>query len=96
MKPSLLKRHLQTKHAALKDRPVEFFKRQHESMMKGTAMIDGYLHTSGKALRASYEESLLVAKTRKPHTNVEELILPATLKIAEIISRVERTVQERV
>uniref|UniRef100_A0A668AN63 DUF4371 domain-containing protein n=1 Tax=Myripristis murdjan TaxID=586833 RepID=A0A668AN63_9TELE len=47
-------------------------------MMKATGV-------SSKALEASYAVSLLVAKSKKPHSTVEELILPAATVMAEIM-----------
>lgn len=47
-------------------------------MMKATSV-------SSKALAASYAVSLLVAKSKKPHSIAEELILPAATVMAEIM-----------
>ncbi|KAI4832963.1 hypothetical protein KUCAC02_015897 [Chaenocephalus aceratus] len=42
-------------------------------------------NVSMKALEASYAVSLLVAKSKKPHSIVEELILPAATALAEMM-----------
>ena len=47
-------------------------------MMKATSV-------SSKALEASYAVSLLVVKSKQPHSIVEELILPAATVMAEIM-----------
>uniref|UniRef100_A0A674N592 Uncharacterized protein n=1 Tax=Takifugu rubripes TaxID=31033 RepID=A0A674N592_TAKRU len=63
MKPSKLKRHLETKHHSLKDKPVEYFRRRLQD-----------LRTSQKCLTCSNRHCL-----KKPHTIAEDLILPAAM-----------------
>jgi hypothetical protein len=41
--------------------------------------------TSTKALLASFEVSYLIVKNKKPHTIGETLLLPAAMKICEIM-----------
>ncbi|XP_073405931.1 SCAN domain-containing protein 3-like [Dendrobates tinctorius] len=81
MKPSKLARHLQTKHPASKDKPLEFFerkKREHEGQKK---LLKATTSTNVSALRASFLVANRIAKAKKPFTIGEELILPAAKDI---------------
>jgi len=83
MKPSLLKRHFESKHGNLVNKDLEYFKRLLEDLNCRKTTIK---HFSGadkneKALRASYKVSHLIAKCGKNHTIGENLILPAALEI---------------
>lgn len=79
MKPSKMKRHLETKHFALKDKPVEFFQRKLVYFRSQQVNIKHICDVSKNALTASYEVALKIAKKGKPHTIAEELILPAAI-----------------
>jgi hypothetical protein len=78
MKPSLLTRHLYTKHSDLKDNNVIFFKRLLEN--KNKCNMRTYL-SSGSAnedtLEASFRISYRITKSGKNHTVGENLILPS-------------------
>ncbi|KAI2645926.1 Zinc finger BED domain-containing protein 5 [Labeo rohita] len=65
-----LKRHLETKHPTLKDKPLDFFK--HASV-------------SNRCLETSYYVSKRVAKLGKPHTIAEALILPSAKDICQVM-----------
>jgi hypothetical protein len=69
MKPSLLRRHLETKHANLKNKPQEFFERELRRLSR--------------------------SKTGKPHTIVEDLILPAAADMAGTMlgEKAKKTIQ---
>lgn len=56
-------------------RKLSEFKGSQEKLKKATAV-------STKVLQASYAVSLLVAKSKKPFTVAEELILPAAVILA--------------
>jgi hypothetical protein len=79
MKPSKMKRHLETKHSALKNKPVEFFQRKLLSLRSQQVNIKSHTDVSKNAIKASYEVALRIAKVGKPHTIAEELILPAAI-----------------
>ncbi|XP_073537700.1 SCAN domain-containing protein 3-like [Phyllobates terribilis] len=83
MKPSKLVRHLQTKHPASKDKPLEFFerkKREHEGQKQ---LLKATTSTNVSALRASFLVANRIAKAKKPFTIGEELILPAAKDICQ-------------
>ncbi|KAL4088791.1 hypothetical protein QTP88_023875 [Uroleucon formosanum] len=79
MKPAKLRRHLQTRHTDYLTKSKQFFEskaaelEQSKKLIKKTAIGTN----NERAVTASYQVSLLVAKSGKPHTIVEELILPA-------------------
>jgi hypothetical protein len=87
MKPAHLQRHLNTKHAGHVGKAPEFFKRKlfefrssQDTMRKASTST-----TSAKALEASFEVSLLIAQAKKPFSIAEDLLLPAAVKLAEIM-----------
>lgn len=81
MKPSLLKRHFQTKHESYKDKPLDFFKRKESSLKGSKKNISSFTSFNLKVVEASYKVSLRIAQEGKPHTIGETLILPATKDI---------------
>ena len=87
MKPAHLQRLLNTKHAGHVGKAPEFFKRKlfefrssQDTMRKASTST-----TSAKALEASFEVSLLIAQAKKPFSIAEDLLLPAAVKLAEIM-----------
>ncbi|KAI6650149.1 SCAN domain-containing protein 3 [Oopsacas minuta] len=63
MKPAHLKRHLTTKHALLKDKPIAFFERKLDELRQSKAMIMSCVTPVAKAQEASYCASLRISKT---------------------------------
>jgi hypothetical protein len=61
MKPSLLKRHLNTKHPTLKDKSTEYFTRKCEGINISSAAVTVYAKSSQQALQASYEIAQMIA-----------------------------------
>ena len=81
MKPSKLLWHMKTKHPKLKDKPLEFFERRKRDYKGEKRSLKTALSTNFHVLRASYLVSYRIAKTKKPFTIGEELILPACTDI---------------
>ena len=82
MKPSLVRRHLETKHANLKNKPQEFFQRELRLLSSSKTCIKATDAINKKALESSYMVSYRVARTGKHHTIVEDLSLPASADMA--------------
>lgn len=76
MKPSLLNRHLNTKHSDLKDKNIIFFKRLLEN--KNKCYMCTYLSTGSankNSVKSSFQISYRIARSGKNHTIGENLIL---------------------
>ena len=95
MKPSLLRRHLETKHAHLKNKPQEFFERELRKLSTSKTCIRETDTVNRSGLQASYMVSYRVAKTGKPHTIVEDLIVPAAMDMvgAMLGEKAKKTIQ---
>ena len=88
MKPSRLIEHLYKMHSNKKDCDISYFTNLQENFKNHPRLESMFTDASQQntnGLLASYKISLLIAKTGKPHTIAEELILPA---ISEVISTV--------
>lgn len=77
MKPSLLKRHFNTKHSALQNKNKDYFVRKSTLMKDTKNTMSSFVGNSQKATEASFLVSLRIAKCGKAHTIGEELVLPA-------------------
>lgn len=84
MKPAKLRRHLETKHKEHINKPVEYFQRRQQDLLSRQKSIEKIATgcDNENAVFASYDVSLLIAKSGKPHTIEEELLLPAAKAIA--------------
>jgi hypothetical protein len=82
MELAKLNRHLITftMHPEYKDTPKTFFCRKSEEYTSQKTQIVNLAKTSEKALMASYAVAQRIAKSKKPHTIAEELILPAEVE----------------
>ncbi|KAK3922339.1 Zinc finger MYM-type protein 6 [Frankliniella fusca] len=84
-KPAKLKRHQETKHQALVGKPINYFQRL---LFQTNIQREGFqkrITVPMKALRASFEVSLLIAKQKKPHSFGKNLVLPAACKTVEVM-----------
>ena len=83
MKPSRLLEHLTKMHSDKADKNLAYFQSLRENFQKRKTIGKIFASTSQKStdgLHASYNISLLIARSGKPHTIGEELILPAVRK----------------
>ncbi|XP_050066002.1 SCAN domain-containing protein 3-like [Aphis gossypii] len=88
LKSSKLKRHLDTKHPNVKNKPIEYFKRLNDQFKSSTNAMKMYCHNTVSAVKASYLLAYKIAKNNKPHTIGENLILPAAInRCTEILGQ---------
>ncbi len=85
MRPTKLNRHLRSKHSDCVKKPVEFFQRRFEEQIKQVQTIHTYCKQNQKLLQASFEVAILIAKDEKAHTIGESLVLPAAIRICQIV-----------
>lgn len=88
MKPSRLSEHLNKIHPDKKNKNISYFQMLKDKYSKQPTLKDVLSFASTEesdGMRASYNISLLIAKSGKPHTIGEELIIPA---LSEVISTV--------
>ena len=85
MKPKKLKRHLTTMYASYAEKPLVHFEKLLQSTKKQKLSMETHAFTNSKYLRASYEASYLIAKSKKQFTIGEELVLPVAVRMTEII-----------
>ncbi|XP_072398373.1 zinc finger MYM-type protein 6-like [Diabrotica undecimpunctata] len=86
MKPPRLMDHLKRIHSDKSDRPVQYFaelKAKYERRVTVGSLIAKATKKNDKGLLASYKVLFLIAKSGKPHTIGEELILPAVNEIVD-------------
>ena len=79
MKPSHLKRHLLLKHKAASEKPREYFERKRAELQKQKSVVKKAATIMPNMLKASYLVSLRIAKSKKPHTIGETLVLPCAI-----------------
>ena len=72
---------METKHPALKDKPLEFCKRKKRKHEEQKQLLKATTSSSVSALRSSFLVANHIAKAKKPFTMGEELILPAAKDI---------------
>ena len=85
MKPAKLKRHLITRHPQYKDKTKDFFVRKSQEYIQQKTRTVNLATVSEKAQKSSYLVAQRIAKSKKPHTIAQELILPAAVEMCEIM-----------
>lgn len=85
LKPSKLKRHLDSKHPTYADKSIDCFIKLYTSFTEKRKSFESQVYIQKTYLRASYELSYLIANNGYPYTAGEKLILPSAVKISEII-----------
>ncbi|XP_060782720.1 zinc finger BED domain-containing protein 5-like [Neoarius graeffei] len=81
LKPNKLKRHLDTAHPEHKDKPVEFFRRKILNFQAQRVNFTKVASVNVNAQLASYKVAYLLAQSKKPHTEAEEVILPCAIEM---------------
>ncbi|KAJ8786068.1 hypothetical protein J1605_006648 [Eschrichtius robustus] len=71
MKPSKLLCHMETKHPALKDKPLEFLKRRKHEHEEQKQLLKATTPSNVSALRASFLVANRIAKAEKPFVLVK-------------------------
>ncbi len=86
MKPSKLKRHLETKYPEQVKKYVDFFKR-HERCLRSQRLdaSGAFQQQSVAVVEASFEVALVIAIQKVPHTIEETLIKPCMLKAINLL-----------
>ncbi|GBP70756.1 SCAN domain-containing protein 3 [Eumeta japonica] len=88
MKPSKLKDHLRRCHPDKIGKHLKYFqtlKKKYEKRPTVHNMFSSTSESNDDGLRASYNVSLLITKSGKPHTIREQLILPAVEEILKTV-----------
>ena len=79
LKPSKLKRHLDTNHPKSAMKPKGYFERKKDDMQAQQQVLTSFTTHSQSALKASFLVAGRVARCKKAFTIAEELILPSAI-----------------
>ena len=85
LKPSKLKRYLNTKHAKSSDKPIQYFERLLKFSKKQKQFTENFFTVNERYMCAFYEASYLIAKSTKTFSAGKNLVLPAAVKMSEIV-----------
>lgn len=85
MLPNKMKRHLESNHGSLVNKPREYFSRKLKEMTEQKTTFTKQATIPTKALLSSYKVAYRVAKSKKPHTIAEDLILPSAMDMVSIM-----------
>ncbi|CAH2013090.1 unnamed protein product [Acanthoscelides obtectus] len=98
MKPSKLQDHLRRCHPDKTEKDLKYFQTLKDKFQKRPTLDRMFASTSQRnddGLRTSYNISLLIAKSRKPHTIGEKLILPAVEEKRSTLDRMFASTSQR-
>ena len=73
------------KHPAYQSKDIEYFKRLKAQNTTQSERMLSAVRVSEKAQKAIFLVAELLAKSKKPHTLAESLILPACKKMVEVM-----------
>ncbi|XP_076592490.1 LOW QUALITY PROTEIN: protein FAM200A-like [Chaetodon auriga] len=85
LKPTKLKRHLETLHPDLVDKPLDFFQRKAREIKASADVLRKNVTLNEKVQLASYKVASGVAMEKEPHTIAERLILPSAIDMVSIV-----------
>lgn len=80
-----MKRHLETVHATLINKPRTYFESKLKAMRDQKTTFANHAMIPSKILLASYKVAYQVAKCKKSHTIAKKLILPAAMDMVSIM-----------
>lgn len=85
MVPNKLKRHLEMKHHSLMNKDAAYFKSLISNVNKAAVLMEKRTKVSDRAMMASYKVAEIIAKSKKPHTLAEDVILPACKEVVAVM-----------
>ncbi|CAH2008493.1 unnamed protein product [Acanthoscelides obtectus] len=88
MKPAKLQDHLRRCHSDKTEKSLKYFQTLKDKFQKRSTLDRMFASTSQRnddGLRASYNISLLIGKSGKPHTIGEKLLLPAVEEVLKTV-----------
>lgn len=85
MLPNKMKRHLETVHGNLVNKPRDYFVSKLKAMAQQKHIFTKQATIPSNALLSSYKVAWRIAKSKKPHTIAENLILPAAMDMVSIM-----------
>ena len=97
MKPSKMKRHLETNHVQCAKKPHEFFERNAEELLRQKSVVLFKNPVDKLTLLASFKVAWRIVKAGKPFTVGEDLIVPCLLDVSDALElghTVERKLQK--
>lgn len=83
--PVKLIRHLESNHAELKEKPIQYFQRLKGENKNQSQSIREYSGVEFNAIKSSFVAAYNIAKEKKPFTTGERLLKPVLVEIARIM-----------